>query len=177
VSSGNTKLRAARKGASFPVAVAAVQAGDAAPTEDGLDLHVLETLVATVLSPAQQREEQARQTRRMIRAQCLTGSVNTPMKLAQKLVDLVKGINGIRIVQLAHEDEVAVAAGNPRVQVRLCCRGCAALVAQTLKLLCCRPPHHQNPQLDAFAPTFRGCAFLVRQKRDSFQAELRSSRR
>ena len=77
VSSGNTKLRAARKGASFPVAVAAVQAGDAAPTEDGLDLHVLETLVATVLSPAQQREEQARQTRRMIRAQCLAGSANT----------------------------------------------------------------------------------------------------
>ena len=88
----------------------------------------------------------------MIWAQCLAGSADTPIELPQELIDLVrrdsaKGIMGTRLVQLAHEDEVAAAAGDPRVQVRLCCRGCPALTAQALTLLCCRPPHHQTLQV------------------------------
>jgi len=54
-------------------------------------------------------------------AQCLAGSADTPIKLPQELIDLVKqdsakGINGTRLVQLAHEDEVAAAAGQPPQQ-------------------------------------------------------------
>jgi len=128
-SSANTKLLAVRKAASILVVVAVVQAaGGAAPTEDGLNGNVPAPPVAPVRTAAQQREEQERQIRRMIWAQCLAGSADTPIKLPQELIDLVrrdsaKGVMGTRLVQLAHEDEVAAAAGDPRVPVRLCCRG------------------------------------------------------
>jgi len=71
--------QAARRphGGLYPVVVAAVQeAGDASPTEDGLDRDVLKTLVTAVRTAAQQREEQDRQIRRMIWAQCLAGSAD-----------------------------------------------------------------------------------------------------